>query len=484
MKTIISTVGTSIFENYLNKFGRKDSGFNDAYDNQREGNFQYKRWSEFKDSDIKPLCEKFKSKAYHKHPDISAEIASIIAIQKELGEKVTVHLIATDTILSVLAAELIKEWFKDEGNKEQYPDIKEVAFVRPEPGFQNQEQSRHVIKDLRINRQSDFEKGMMNLLHVLNIIGTKCLILNITGGYKSIIPIITIWAQINKVAVKYLFNESELADDVQPLTLERLPIHFDWEFIETVAYAMNENVLMNLKAENEQDEKVLKLLCNNKLVNSDRSLTALGVIVQQYLSQDGQPTANNILGLLVEYKLFEFFNTSKYKDFKYQPEKKTIFKNPDGTLTDQKNEENKGNGYCEIDLLLKKTDETFVIVEIKAYNQTGDKTIEDLEEKERRYKEFKPDNQVGQLWLIVVSASLKTSLGEWYQTPKDPKLNVLKRGREKFGSRFRAFSYQFDLSSGKLSRGIAAVNTASLLRNAIQENELIEVKIEQTNVGL
>lgn len=474
-KLVITTVGTSLFENFLQNRGKNDHTFSEFYQELKKNPSPFSEWED-KRHDVSEMKKRMeRNSVYFQHPDLSAEIASILAIQKELNEEVNVHLLATDTVLSVLAAELIKAWFEQEGNREKYPGIKEVWFEKPNPGFQNQQDSQYVIKNLRIDKQSDFEKGMMNLLQVLNAISTKD-ILNITGGYKGIIPITTIWAQINKVPVKYLFNESELDAVVQPLTLERLPIHFDWEFIEAVAYALNENVRMNLKAENEQDMKVLELLANNKLVKDDRSLTAFGAIIQQYLNQDGQPTANNILGLFVEYKLFEFFSISKYKGVKYQPEKISVFENPNGTLTDQKNEDNKGSGYCEIDLFLKKPDGAFIIGEVKAYNQTGDKTIKELVGKERKYEEFKPSNKADELWLIVVSASLKTSLGEWHQNPKDPKLAALQRGKKRLGARFRAFSYQFDLSSGKLLKGIAAVNTASLLRNAIHENELIEIE--------
>lgn len=472
MKTIISTVGTSIFENFFQLPENSSHKAASNYSHLKKNNYAYAEWDSHK-TRIEAL-----EKINWKKSKTSAEIASIIAIQAELGKEVEVYLLATDTILSVLAAELIQQWFEDESNKERYPGITKLAFERPDSGFENNDTENHVIKYLRIDKQENYENGMMALLKVLNRITAEDAILNITGGYKSIVPIMTIWAQINKVVVKYLFNEGELAANVKPLTMESLPIHFDWEFIETVAYALNENVLMNLKSENEQDEKLLELLHKNKLITNDRSLTALGVVVQQYLSQDGQPTANNILGLFVEYKLFKFFSTSEYKGIKYQPEKTSLFRNPDGMLTDQRNEENEGNGYCEIDLFLRRPDGSFVIGEIKAYNQTGDKTIKELEEKERKYKEFNPDDEAKELWLIVVSASLKTSLGEWYQNSSNPKLNVLQRGRKKIGPRFRAFSYQFNLSSGKLAKGVTAVNTASLLRREIQEDELIEIEIE------
>lgn len=472
---IITTVGTSIFENFLQKFGVNDDVFSEPYNELKKASTAYACWQERAECDIRPIRDRLEKKKYYQYEDLSAEVASILSIQKELKEEVNVHLLATDTILSVLAAELIKDWFGYEENKGKYPGISAIYFDRPVPTFEKQSDSVFVIRKLRIDQQSDFEEGMMNLLQVLNSISTSESILNITGGYKGIVPIVTIWAQIKKVSLKYLFRENELDKKIQPLTLERLPIHFDWEFIETIAFALNEDVRKNLKKDHQQDKKILELLTKNQLIKEDRGLTALGDIFQQYLNQDGQPTANSILGLFVEYKLFEFFSTNKYHGIKYQPTKVSIYKNPDGTLTNQKHENNQTQGYCEIDLFLTGTDGASIIAESKAYNQTGDRTIEELSAKARKYVEFNPRRPPVELWLIVVSASMKTSVGEWYNNSNDPKFKVIQNGKAKLGTPFRVFSYQFDLSTGKLSQGIAAINTKSLLQNPIQEHELIEI---------
>lgn len=329
MKTIISTVGTSIFENYLNKFGRKDSGFNDAYDTQRKGNFQYKCWSEFNDSDIKPLCEKFKSKTYHKHSDISAEIASIIAIQKELGEEVRVHLLATDTILSVLAAELIKQWFEEEGNKERYPGIKKVAFKRPEPGFRNQKDSEYVILDLRIDNQDAYDKGVLNLIYVLNSLykvedGKKKEkpIVNITGGYKSIIPIVTIWAQLEELELRYLFNESEVSNLGSTISLPSLPVNFDWEVAQSVTQYLSDKIINVNDPRNPYfienfDNGTREMLIDWKLITPDgKQLTSLANLLKLFVEKRSAISKDSVLGMLMEYKYYEFFNEFN-NDYEY-----------------------------------------------------------------------------------------------------------------------------------------------------------------------
>lgn len=471
MKTIISTVGTSIFENFKDKLCAMDDDFNSFYKCQKEYSFHFSDWKQHKEY-IKTIRDKFNKKNYEKHHDISAEIASIISIQKELNEEVCIHLIATDTILSVLAAELIRDWF--EKNAEKYPDIKEVKFKLPDNDNNIQNEGNHIVKDLRIDTQENYEKGVMGLLEVLDRIPIN--ILNITGGYKAIVPILTLWAQIKKVPVKYLFNESELSGKISPLTLEPLPLNFDWEFIETVAYPLSEDVRLYLSKDEENDKKILDFLLKNNLINKEnRNLTALGKIVQDYLTRDGQPTGNNILGLFVEYKLHEFFYQNELNETKYSPAKMAIYKNPDGSLTDQVTEYNKRDRICEIDILLTKPDGKVVIGEVKAYNQVGENVFTDLDKKANIFQKFDPDRTIDELWLIVVSANLKTSLGEWYSNKNNPKLKMIQNWKDQNDKNVKAFSYQFDMSTDKFSRGIAAINTKRFLQEPIKHIELIEL---------
>lgn len=488
MRKIITTVGTSLFTNFQqdevkNKYGRdyasiaigaaltyitdKKPKSGDIY------NVAYKHHIQSIQENIEDY---WFGGEFPNNQKASAEIASIIEIAKEEpSAQFEVHLLATDTLLSVLAAEMISNWFHQ--HKPLAPNIKEVVFQRTQPDFQRQEQSNYVVKDLRTDNQNDYESGIMNLLDVLNKITTQDTVLNITGGYKAIVPIVTVWAQIKKVSIKYLFNENEL-EASSILTLKELPLNFDWEFVEAVGYVLNEAVRSALDQENESDALILNLLDKNRLVNETRDLTALGKLIQQYLTTDGQPTANNILGLFIEYKLFELFQNNKCFDVQYQPSKVSIFKECNGSLTDIRTEANKDSGYCEIDLLLGKPDSTFVLGEVKTYNLVKDGLYTELEEKISKYLEFKENATISEVWLIVVSPSLKLSLGEWYNNPRDNKYKSLLRMKQQMGNRFRAFSYQFNLSSGKLNKGIAAVNTKNLLQIPIDPDELIEINLQ------
>lgn len=326
---IITTVGASIFENFLVKFGGNDDVFSEPYNELKKASTAYFCWQEKEKYDIRPIRDRLEKKKYYQYEDLSAEVASILSIQKELKEEVNVHLLATDTILSVLAAELIKDWFGYEENKGKYPRISTVYFDRPVPAFEKQSDSVFVIRKLRIDQQSDFEEGMMNLLQVLNSISTSESILNITGGYKGIVPIVTIWAQIKKVPLKYLFRENELDKKIQPLTLERLPIDFDYSLFEDNYIAFErikpskqehnlpsfEQFVQDLS--NSSDFKVLEDSYIIQRSKEKVKLTSLGVLLyQQYeksLEDDGF-NMSNLVGKVMEVKVFEYFKEQYPED--------------------------------------------------------------------------------------------------------------------------------------------------------------------------
>ncbi|MCO6492723.1 MAG: hypothetical protein J5I98_30170 [Phaeodactylibacter sp.] len=344
-RSIITTVGTSIFENFLLKFG--GNTFSQLFDELKKAPTAYDFWQD-RENDVRRYIRfPLEKKQYYRYDDLSAEIASIIAIQKELNEEVTVHLLATDTVLSVLAAELIKSWFESEKNTVKYPGVLAVNFDRPASVFEKQDDSKFIIRKLRIDQQSDFETGIMNLLKVLNSISTSESILNITGGYKGIVPIVTIWAQIKKVPLKYLFREKELDRKILPLTLENLPIDFDYALFED-NYIAFESIKPSKQDENlpspEQFVKDLsnssdfKILRDSYIIQENKGkikLTPLGAILyQQYEKsmQDDGFSMSNLIGKVMEVKVFEYFQEQYPEDEVVLG--KAIGKSPEGDAYD------------------------------------------------------------------------------------------------------------------------------------------------------
>jgi len=207
MKKIITTVGTSVFANYFDEEKNKD------IDTTKKGH--YKKLKE------KPFSEweKYKKRINALKPIIlnwigwnsSAEIKSLIKISKMLNEKLEVYLLTSDTILSNFAAEIIKEYFK--GNKQI--SIRQIIPVKKLQVFNAEEFSR---------------EGLVNLISAIERVANDYyddIIFNITGGYKAVIPYMTIMAQINQCDIYYIFEDTDAL-----IKIPKTPIRVDYDEIE------------------------------------------------------------------------------------------------------------------------------------------------------------------------------------------------------------------------------------------------------------
>jgi len=245
MKTIITTVGTSLFDNYMREeiqndlFAANSETYKSIKDHFKRLRDNTNSASEYSDDinqpDIKHLKETIndfwlhgitkKDKQWVFDDEVlneyaSAEIESILAIQREVREAVEVYLLATDTVLSLLAAELIKNWFQNHNNNQI-----NVRFNH----------SQDVIRSLQIEDAKLFKDGLVNLNTRFYQIAQNLIlaeqfdsvIINVTGGYKGIIPYLTILGQINKSPIKYIFENTGVL-----ITIPQIPIQLNEELFE------------------------------------------------------------------------------------------------------------------------------------------------------------------------------------------------------------------------------------------------------------
>lgn len=327
-KTIITTVGTSFFENYSSSevqdcFRGSHKGISKRIKTIRDESQSSNDYDDF-DIEIEEIEEilipiffkdihktktdnslKWQLKEGVLNTSASAEITSILAIaEQEQSDnlEIEVYLLATDTVLSVFAAELIKKWFKQ--NK---PEIT-VLFERPN-SLNAQEESNHVIHKLSVSSNEDYQQGFMNLISVVTkLIQAKKkakeeTILNITGGYKAIIPILTLVGQIEEVPLKYIYDESSKNNQVELVEVRNLPISFDWELGELYLDSLSTE---GLKIIGEKPE-TLNLLRNLSLVQKNKfKLTPLGFLFKEKLLHS-LTNKKTLLGYLAELKVFEYF---------------------------------------------------------------------------------------------------------------------------------------------------------------------------------
>jgi putative CRISPR-associated protein (TIGR02619 family) len=146
----------------------------------------------------------------------SAEIKSIAAIRQETGEELDVHLVSTDTVLSRLAAEIIRDLLREATGSGT-----EVIF----------DPNTDCIKGLQVGDAREFfRQGMVNLVQRLEeICGGYFgnVIFNITGGYKASIPYLTIMAQVNGAPICYIFEDTN-----KLIWIPQAPVDINWGLFE------------------------------------------------------------------------------------------------------------------------------------------------------------------------------------------------------------------------------------------------------------
>lgn len=286
MKKVITTVGTSIFSNNLK-----------ATDWKRVEMLKNKsaldEWHELEQSgDIERLRDAtWKIIKKSKDPKISAEVQSIYNILEKSDGAIKVFLVASDTILSKLAATLVRDWIQ----KEKGPLVEFSDEV-------------HLVKDLSVFDSNKFlEKGVQNLIEtILNIRDQENnqnedaseYLLNISGGYKGVIPILTIMGQIYNIPLFYIYEESN-----SPIEIQRLPIGFDWDIIEEYVRFLKRPADITEEVSSEMEK--LHLIQKNE--EGIWELTLMGTLITNFLERQ-PPFFETPFGYFIEYKLKEYYD--------------------------------------------------------------------------------------------------------------------------------------------------------------------------------
>ena len=229
MIRLVTPVGTSLFTNYLDK-NSADGTFKSNYDVIKK--CLATEWDNGYDveiNDLRSACLQFINDNKEK---ASAELQSIAKIQEKLNDEVEVHLLASDTIASRLAAEILEE---------------QATVLGNQVSIEQFDSSNDVIQGLQVENPEAFSReGMTKLIQRINLIGgefvglaiTKNFAINITGGYKATVPYLTILAQLERVPLYYNFEDTDAL-----IKIPQAPLVIDWASIERYS-----DVLMQIEA--------------------------------------------------------------------------------------------------------------------------------------------------------------------------------------------------------------------------------------------
>ena len=272
---IITTVGTSIFTNF-NKtevrvaFHKTEPGKRAYGEGAKIRQFESLSANQYStNSEHEESIEDYWIKGCHKigpeHwewdndglPNLhaSAEITSILKIAEKLrnqdeGAQIEVQLLATDTALSVSAVRLIEKY--------QWPTHITVRSFNPQADYI---ESLGVKPPQGESAEEFYDKGLQNLVKKLvdkqNGLIKKARsdsyqpVINFSGGYKAIIPFLTVIAQLENIPMYYIYEESD-----HLLVMGSLPVGWDWEVVEALKPLLKNYILK--KTEFQQLAQALK----------------------------------------------------------------------------------------------------------------------------------------------------------------------------------------------------------------------------------
>lgn len=321
MFRIITTVGTSLITNYRDKEVSEivDDGSITDIELDRLDKLTPKEVLEGNDQTVNKIQKKLNGlwikglskdedgnwdlvDAYNK--DCCAEIKTLLEFYEskntKKGLKIEVYLIATDTARSTLAAKLIKDNIEHFNNNIKIKDI-------------------IIVKGLQTNDYQKFEKeGINNLFKELDKIIKKIwkgkgkfdndkTIINISGGYKAIIPYMTIFAQLYGIQSIYIYEDSSSL-----ITIPPLPIQIDWAFAEKYyPYLSDPNLNKDKEKLNYLQQKGLLKYGKNEYERYGYSRTSLGSFFNNVIEKELH-VSKSVMGFFFEYKLYEYYVKKVY----------------------------------------------------------------------------------------------------------------------------------------------------------------------------
>jgi putative CRISPR-associated protein (TIGR02619 family) len=315
---IITTVGTSVFTNFnkeevqkaFEERGRDYSPLN-LTDRENESADEYdidifeSLENIVKSKWLKGVQKKEKSNTFSLSEDnatpnshASAEITSILKIAEKLRNqdekaKFEVQLLATDTALSVSAAKLIKKY--------QWPDHITLREYKQADDF---------VKSLGVKPPTDgdpetfYDKGLQNLVEKLVDKQSGLIrkarqdgyepVINFSGGYKAIIPFLTVIAQLENISMYYIYEDSDYL-----LEMGSLPVGWDWGTVEALKPLLKNYILG--KNEFQQLADAFK-----------QGKVRFSIERQMYIPKDGMEVDSGLYGIHVNFHL-AFFNLWQHK---------------------------------------------------------------------------------------------------------------------------------------------------------------------------
>lgn len=204
-KMVLTTVGTSLIfhlvekktnlKNYTERIEGKPSKELDGYRKEYE-TIKKESLSYLKDLNLTKNSDLNRS---------SAEIKSLVKL--EISQDDVVYLFATETIDGKLCAEVLEDFIKERLGCRVVKDEIEGLQVADSERFKKVGIRNYIDKVTKIIENPNSRYGYE-------------LILNITGGFKAVVPYTTLLGMLFQIPVFYIFEDTQSLIELPPLPLE------------------------------------------------------------------------------------------------------------------------------------------------------------------------------------------------------------------------------------------------------------------------
>ena len=292
MLRIITTVGASLFNNLPNNISvkvkgpwqvlrKKDSGDKDILIDGNTYNIN---------PQIKQIRQEWlqqqKLQEIIRYAECSAETATLEKINRETEckENYEVFLLCTETYLSRLAAELLATY---------NPLLKGKTRIINGDGRPVDVSEGKVIPKLSIHDAQDLKAvGLANLVAEIQAIWRlqfdctskkdHTFVINASGGYKGIIPFLTLIGQLYDIPMYYKYQEENEENQQQLIKVDALPFGFNRELVYEIAPYLDQKRVKNERSD-PHINGIIKEMEKMKLIDErDDMLTDVGMVLKAF----------------------------------------------------------------------------------------------------------------------------------------------------------------------------------------------------------
>lgn len=478
--TVITTVGVSLFLNYFEK--HKSSPWLEYWEHIKEKKLSGGRPEDLINQEG-PLLENFR-KAVSGQLELTncAELKTLQALKKQGFEELRTVLLSSDTLVGYVAGEILKKKLPKQGidvaghiSVEGWDVMKADTFSNV--GIDNiiqiigaQIMEERALKEigrlLKENNPSEVKKAItgrgeinrhldIGLIEqivtgleglptksdnrkkylespLLEAIGAQkgAVILNISGGYKSIIPFLTLMGQLYGAGLCYIYEDSD-----ELISIPQFPVQYDWSLALKYLHFLNDPTT---RLEAAERKGVLSELQGAGLVDTgEKKLTEIGRLFAHY-GKHNLPWDNLVLGLFYEYLLLEHY----YNDFQKKEEKPYI----------ERSYKELGHDL-EVDIYIRKMPDLEIFVEAKSFYQVFEaelfeKVKSNIHRRVKKWKELPEEGKAPNLKFIL-------SIWRFETDELEDVLKALRHFKKEIEDAYSGVSFQADSTAFRLDMSVA-----------------------------